>query len=343
MRLAVAILIRPMPLWARILKAEMDRMRNGVLYMRRVDMSCPRGVVNIFLYRPTLAEVASASPPVRRMFQALAVMPRPIYQAETQISPGSCSDTQSQLLSAWGWQTPDGFIPISQLTVKVATELLVAEQFAARRHKHETFCHQACSMTNAVMASDKQLEKLLQEIWQTPCGNSIKETFWRLVLDGLPTAARRHANNEMCACGSLNPDRAHHFWVCPVASSIIANVQRQLDAFLSATGRPSLQLAARHIWLCEIPRGVQPWLWRTVCMAAVSAMDFGRSFMASQMLSRRSSGSVLIDLASRNSGARFWDLLAEVAASRKLPRPSGVSAVQPFLRFCGSWDVTRVP
>ena len=120
-------------------------------------------------------------------------------------------------------------------------------------------------------------------------------------------------------------------------------MQRQLDAFLSATVRPSVQLAAQHIWLCDVPHGVQPWLWRTVCMAAVSAMDFGRSFMASQMLSGRSSGRALVELASKSSSARFWDLLAEVSASRKLPWPNCGSAVQPFLRFRGFWDVTRVP
>ena len=340
-RLAVATLMQPVPLWARILKAEIDQMRGGVLQLRRMSVSC--GIVNIFLYRPSAAELASASPPVRRMFQALAAMPCPIFQAETQLQPGPVREIQSQLLSMWGWPTTSDFISIRQLTVKAATELLVAAQVAARQQRHKTFCRQAYSLANAIPASDDQMEKLLQDIWRTPCGNPVKETFWRLIVDGLPTAARRHAVGELCECGSVSPDRAHHFWACRVARSIVQNMQRQVDAFLLATGRPNVQLAARHVWLCEVPIGVHPWLWRTVCMAAVSAMDFGRSFMASQILAGRSSGRLLVDVASRNGVARFWDLLAEVSASRKLPRPNGVSAVQPFLRFRGSWDVTRVP
>ena len=74
------------------------------------------------------------------------------------------------------------------------------------------------------------------------------------------------------------PDRAHHFWVCLVPRSIIENMQRQLDAFFLTTGGPGVQLTVQHVWLCEVPHGVQPWLWRTVCMAAVSAMDFWTLF-----------------------------------------------------------------
>ena len=238
LRLAVALLMDSVPLWARILKAEINRMHRGVLQIRTMSSTC--GVVNIFLYRPTVVEMANASPPVRRMFQALAAMPRPIYQAETQLRPGSFSEIQSQLLSMWGWSTTNGFVSIRQLTVRAATELLVAEQLAARQEKHKTFCRQAYSLAAAVPASDNQpeLEKLLRDIWQTPCGNAIKETFWRLVVDGLPTAARRHASRELCACGGLAPDRAHHFWVCPVATSIIENMQRQLDAFPSGDRQP---------------------------------------------------------------------------------------------------------
>ena len=341
-RLSVALLLDTVPLWARILEAEINRMHNGCLRIRRMSFSC--GVVNIFLYRPTMAEMANASPPVQRIFQGLAAMPCPIYHSGTPLVPGSFSDVQSQLLSIWGWPTTTGFISIRQLTVKAATELLMAEQplAAARQQKHQDFCRQACSLANVVPAANVQLEKILKEIWRTPCGNSIKETFWRLIVDGLPTAARRRATGELCACGSVMPDRAHHFWVCPVACGIIENMQRQLDAFFLATGGNGVQLTAQHIWLCQVPRGVHPWLWRTVCMAAVAAMDFGRSFMASQRLSGRPSGQVLIDSARNNSNARFWDLLAEVSASRKLPRPTHVSAAQPFLRYCGSWDINRV-
>ena len=340
-RLLVALTSQRVPLWARILKAEIDGLHRGTLLMRRSSITL--GIVNIFLYRPSLAEMASASPPVRRMFQALAAMPCPFFHTGAQLRPGSLADMQSQLMSVWGWPTTTGFVSIRQLTVRAATELLVAEQLAARQEKHKVFCRQACSLADAVPASDNQLEKLLRDLWQTPCGNAVKETFWRMIVDALPTAARRHASGELCACGRVMPDRAHHFWVCPVARNIVQHVQRQLDAFLTATSGPGVQLTVQHVWLCKVPPRVQPWLWRTVCMAAVSAMDFGRAFMASQRLSGRAYGQSLVDMAGTNSIARLWDLLAEVSASRRLPLPAGVYSEQPFLRFRGSWDVNRVP
>ena len=86
-----------------------------------------------------------------------------------------------------------------------------------------------------------------------------------------------------------------------------------------------------------------PWVWQTVCMAAVAAMDFGRSCMASAVLAGSSSGSALVHSASNSSIARFWNLLAEVSASGRLSHPTQILAAQPFFRFQSAWRVNRTP
>ena len=126
---------------------------------------------------------------------------------------------------------------------------------------------------------------------------------------------------------------------------VVCELQRQLDAFWQTKGNASQQFSALSVWLGEVPLGVQQWLWRTVCLAAISTTDLGRSFLAAAVLSNRTAGQQLVVTASNSSVARVWDLMAAVCASARLPRPAGlrVVATQPFIRFRGSWTVCRVP
>ena len=220
-----ALLMQPVPIWAHILGAEVGRLNHGAL-LRTIS-----GVVNVFCYRPSMAELANSSPPVRRMFQALAVMPSPQFPQQARLTPGAFREKQLQLLSLWGWPTAAGFVPISQLTVRTATELLTSQQSGVRRNRHKEFCQLAHGLANAAQLPDDQLESLLPNMWRAPCRNTMKEPFWRLTVNGIPTAERRRARRELCGCGACCPDRSHHFWSCPVARSVIRDIQRQLDVF----------------------------------------------------------------------------------------------------------------
>jgi hypothetical protein len=82
------------------------------------------------------------------------------------------------------------------------------------------------------MADTSELFKLFKRLWRLPWDNQRKELFWRLSLDGLPTAARMHLLGEPCACGALAPCRRHHFWDCAVAQAVLTELHRGLAGYV---------------------------------------------------------------------------------------------------------------
>jgi hypothetical protein len=244
----------------------------------------------------------------------------------------------------WSWSNTDGssVVPVSQVTVKTATAILMERQLSARHGLQLQFCQQARGLAAAVPSDENQLNELLPRLWKSPIRNAVKEPFWRLVVNALPTAQRRHSHGESCVCGAPFPGRPHHFWVCPVAAAVVRDIQRrQLDAFAVTANRPIQQLSALNIWLAKVPVGVLPWVWLMVCLAAIASMDHGRAAMAAQARAAIVPGSVIVQRAGNSSVARFWSLLEEAAVSRKLPVPCA-GTVQPFFRFRSGWTVARV-
>jgi hypothetical protein len=119
------------------------------------------------------------------------------------------------------------------------------------------------------------------QLWRVHWDNSIKEVYWRLVLNGLATGERLHQQQCRCVCGSMPdgqpPGRRHHFWDCPVAQSVVRVLQQQL---LGGWCRGAL--LPHHVLCMEAPKGcsdahtLHKGVWRIVCLAAVNAMDLGR-------------------------------------------------------------------
>ncbi len=126
----------------------------------------------------------------------------------------------------------------------------------------------------AVTAAQRQL-------WRVRWDNNFKEVYWRLVLNGLACGERLHQEAGECVCGprpsGLPAGRRHHFWDCPVASSVVEVLQQQLSG-----GWCCGALRPYHVLFMERPRGVSTactlhkGVWRVVCLAAVNAMDLGR-------------------------------------------------------------------
>ncbi|PRW05685.1 Transposon TX1 uncharacterized 149 kDa [Chlorella sorokiniana] len=112
--------------------------------------------------------------------------------------------------------------------------------------------------------SGQEVAALLQRLWRLRCDNGLKEPFWLLAHNGLPTAARLQSS---CKCGAAAPgDRLHHYWACPVAAAVLSSI--------AAAAGGSIP---RHaIWLCRAPAGIYAGVWDLVCLAAVAAMDHGR-------------------------------------------------------------------
>ena len=341
-RLALALLADRIPPWAQLARFELTRLSRGTLLTRS------GGVVDIFFYCPTPAERRALSPLLRLVFKALRVMPRPVMLAATPLpAPAAvpcAKERQKLLLAMWSWPAADGSggYPISGITVRSATAILMAGQYRARSDGQLHYCQLVRTLAAAAPSAENLLQTLLRQLWRSPICNVAKEPFWRLVVNALPTAQRRHAHGESCACGATYPGRRHHFWECPVARAVICDIQRQLDGFTAAAHLPGQQLSALNIWLAEVPAGVLSWLWMVVCLAAIAAMDHGRSAMAALSLAASAPASGVVRSAGNSSVARFWSLLEEAAVSRRFPAPRA-GTVQPFFRFCGGWTVARRP
>ena len=243
---------------------------------------------------------------------------------------------------AWetlGWRTPTGEHLLANLTVRLGTELQLRPKMLPRRDKQLHFQRLALSIgaaaapPAAATAPQPVMPALLSNLWRLGCGNIIKEPYWRLVLDALPTARRRGAETEQCCCGASSADREHHYWRCQLAQRMVTAMDDELMAFAARHGRVHTPLTAAEVWLCRPPVGVLPWLWQLVCMAAIAAMEFGRRGAARLQLSEPpTSAEAALIIMGRSAEARLWELLAEAASGHKLPtQQSGQQ--QPFLQF----------
>ena len=84
-----------------------------------------------------------------------------------------------------------------------------------------------------------------------------------------------------CVCGPVvggPPGRRHHFWDCSVAQAVVAQLQQQLIGWYPGALQP-------QDVLCMVcpgagvtgARPLHEGVWRVVCLAAINAMDAGRT------------------------------------------------------------------
>ena len=116
-------------------------------------------------------------------------------------------------VAAWpylGFHADDGFLPLSRMTVKLATHLQLAEQRRTRLAKFAAFASLATRLqlvpylrlAAPAAATQQEVVALLPHLWRLRLDNHYKEVYWRLVLNALPTAARMPgAAFDTCACG----------------------------------------------------------------------------------------------------------------------------------------------
>ena len=183
--------------------------------------------------------------------------------------------------------------------------------------------------------------RLLQGLWQLPWDNGHKEVYWRLTLDALPTAARRHAADDKCCCGQPCPDRMHHFWTCPAAAAL----QGLIATHLQRRGLLQGPLQAVHILLAQPPSPqVHKGVWRMVCLAAVCALDHVRRATSKRTLAglTETGASMAARMADR-AVARFWDLLTDFCVLGLAPPAwqRGLGRGHPFIAWQQSWTVVR--
>jgi hypothetical protein len=191
---------------------------------------------------------------------------------------------EAMLVSRLGWQgLPGGkTVGIKHLTVKAATALQLRPVRAERRARHESFVKFALGPSNPdnVKRGLTTLRACLRKLWKRiKWDNMYKEVYWRMAVNGLPTAARMHHNHSKCLCGSLCPGIQHHFWDCPIAQGVVQAVLTQLPPAWCSRPPGVPPLKQEHIWLMQPPAGpsrLHRMTWLVVCLAAINAMDTGR-------------------------------------------------------------------
>jgi hypothetical protein len=238
-------------------------------------------------------------------------------------------------------------VPVASLSVRMAYRMLLQPTVDMRTLRWKQFIADArCVDVGAVDdARLRSLQDLLALIWRrVKWCNSRKQLYWQMVVDGLPTAARRNTGGT-CYCttaGHQCPDRTHHFWCCPAAAAVVAELCKCLGV---------AQLQRKHVWLMELPeqmlqvqlaasgsvrRAVKE-VWMVVCLAALQAMwvtakkIMGPNIRASLAAQPRGLHAVVVD----SAVAQFWELLHEFAQSSIVPGSWRrlLPANTPFLHF----------
>ena len=172
-----------------------------------------------------------------------------------------------------------------RLTVRAATRLQLTS-LQAKRHQYRMDLAASVAGPGAGVAQLRPLAiSVLQaqrDLWHLRWDNHLKEHYWRLVLNGLATAARLHIDSQQCLCSAVRPDRLHHFWACPVARGVVEAMSAQLVGQFALPSGQALE--ACHVLLMQppptAPASIHLGVWQVVCLAALNAMDVGRASTA---------------------------------------------------------------
>ena len=213
-----------------------------------------------------------------------------------------------------GWQWGSAVGRLEQYTVKQGTKWLQSQSpgYARQQDLLSAFSTMAGQPTHACMA----IVPRLQAMWRIPWHNKNKEVYWRLALNGLPTAERM-AQVERCACGAEGPHgRLHYFFDCPVAQHLIHELQAALDS--PSPVRAADLLHASWPPICHAGVG------QVVTLAATDALwravQRGRKAQTpSRGRPAETAGTTLAARLGRLAVAHFWDRLADFCALQLAP------------------------
>lgn len=192
------------------------------------------------------------------------------------------------------------------LKVKIATRLQQGPWRAAVQDMH-TRCIRGALQLDAMPGQQQQqqqvaaplvqqllrsLQPRIKKAWGLQWGNKFKETWWRLLLEGVPAAGGHGiALNGPCPCGWVAPahldapsraaaQRDHVFWHCPPATAVRRVLAHNLPA--------GVQLQAKHLWLLQPPcETLHPQVWMVVGLAALTVMASARKHMWALHINRR--------------------------------------------------------
>ena len=281
----------------------------------------------------------------QQLHLCVARLPQPWLEAAQNHTPPPASAFHEVALPRLGWRLPQGIVHLEALSVRQATQAQLEDVQGRRQQRHADFVGLVLALSGrpALLPEERavMVTRLLQGLWQLPWDNGHKEVYWRLTLDALPTAARRHAADDKCCCGQPCPDRMHHFWTCPAAAAL----QGLIATHLQRRGLLQGPLQAVHILLAQPPSPqVHKGVWRVVCLAAVCALDHVRRATSARTLAglTETGASMAARMADR-AVARFWDLLTDFCVLGLAPPAwqRGLGRGHPFIAWQQSWTVVR--
>lgn len=183
------------------------------------------------------------------------------------------------------------------LTVRLATRLQQGPWRGAVRDMHVRCIRAALQLDQADTENGQhqmlqRLQPRLKTAWQLRWSNHFKETWWRLLLEGVPAAGGHGiALNGPCPCGWAAPahldtparaaaQRDHVFWHCPPALAVRRVLAHNLP--------PGTQLRAQHLWLMQPPcAGLHAQVWMVVGLAALTVLASARKHMWALHMSRQ--------------------------------------------------------
>jgi hypothetical protein len=263
-----------------------------------------------FKRNPLFLDQQAAQEQLAELVQAIPLAWRHAVQQSTPQQLMQAPSTRQVWEMLWprmGWNRPRGTpLRLGKATVRALTQLQAALHQVATRDKHKVFLQEAAIGLNLQVESMfPELHTLLRSLWKLPWDNGRKEVFWRLTLDGLPSAARMHMLGVTCDCGVVAPDRQHHFWGCPVAQAVTQVLQLHIP--------PQCLVQRINVWLCRPPSpGLHVGVWQVVCLAAVISMNKGRQLLFKLSTSQPAlSAQQRVDIACKVAVATFWDMLVD--------------------------------
>jgi hypothetical protein len=263
-----------------------------------------------FKRNPLFLDQQAAQEQLAELVQSIPLAWRQAVQQSTPqqlMQAPSIQQVWDMLWARAGWTRPNAKpLLLRNTTVRTLTQLQAALHQVAARDKHQVFLQEAAVGLNLQLEPlFSELHALLRSLWKLPWDNSRKEVFWRLTLDGLPSAARMHMLGVSCDCGVVAPDRQHHFWGCPVAQAVLQVVQGQLP--------PQITVQRINIWLCRPPSpNLHAGVWQVVCLASVISMNKGRQLLYKLSIEQPAqTAQQRIQIACKVAVATFWDMLVD--------------------------------
>ena len=229
------------------------------------------------------------------------------------------------LLGALGVRSRAGEItPLADLSVRLLTQLYQAPDRAQKADKITRFITRAAPATPADWPAEKVFT-ILGRMARIPCPNFLKEPYWLLVYNGVHVSSRytsAPALQRPCRCGTPGIQSLEHaFWDCPVAQEVRRILEHPLRVCGAITA--TYQLSRSEVWLSIRPGRVAQWVWDTVTLIAVYAIDQGRRELdahrppgtpaASPSSPPGLSPSSALDLALARSRRSFWFGIAQAA------------------------------